>query len=349
MRKYNYELIEKDFLNGMKIPDITKKYNTGYCTIYTILKKLDLKINKRIYTLDENYFEKIDSYEKAYILGLITADGSVSNDGVHISLMDLDAIEYLKKCLNFSGPIKIVNPRKETHSIQYRLDMYSVKLVKDLSKHGVIQNKTHHCIFPNISNKLISSFICGYFDGDGGICLDKNKRCSISFTGNDLIILKIKDILLDNNIINPQINIRKKETPNIISLLFSGYENILNLMKYIYSKVDFKMKRKYDTFSLIYNTNLIRVENYNIKLENIKIRENNKKEIKELKKNNLDNFKNNLVELYLIEKKSIREISDVLNIRRATISKYLKDKNVAFRDKSFYDDKKLENLRNYYK
>lgn len=67
MRKYNYELIEKDFLNGMKISDITNKYNTVYSTIYTILKKLNLKINKRIYTLDENYFEKIDNYEKAYI------------------------------------------------------------------------------------------------------------------------------------------------------------------------------------------------------------------------------------------------------------------------------------------
>jgi hypothetical protein len=45
MRKYNYELIEQDFLNGMKIPDITNKYNTSYSTIYTILKKLDLKIS----------------------------------------------------------------------------------------------------------------------------------------------------------------------------------------------------------------------------------------------------------------------------------------------------------------
>lgn len=282
-------------------------------------------------------------------MGLITADGSISDSGLHISLIDLDAIEYLKKCLNFSGPIKIVNPKKETHSIQYRIDIYSTKMVKDLSKYGVIQNKTHHCFFPKISNKLISSFICGYFDGDGGICLDKNKKCSISFTGNDSIINKIKEILMFNNIINPQITTRNSNVKNIITLSFHGYINVINLMEYIYSKVNFKIKRKYDNFLLIYYTNNIRVENHNIKIENIKIRENNKKEIKKIKKNNLDNFKNNLVELYLIEKKSIREISEVLNIRRATISKYLKDKNVVFRDKSFYDEKRIKNHLNYYK
>lgn len=351
MKKLIKELVKKEFLSGMSIINISNKINVNYICIYNLLKKENLleNLNKRKYSLNEKFFEVIDTHQKAYILGLIVSDGSVSKSGLHISLKDYDVIEYIKNTLNFSGPIKIIKPKKETHSIQYRIDLYSVKIIKDLLKYDIIKNKTHHCSFPNILVDLYNSFICGYFDGDGCICLDKNKRGCVSFTGNNSVINKIKEILLNNSVINPQITIRNKNKENIISLSFHGYENIINLMNFIYSKVEFKMKRKYDNFLQVYNTNIIRVENYNIKMENIKIRENKKKEIKELRNSNLDNLKNNLVKLYLTDNKSIREISEVLNIRRATISKYLKDKNVVFRDKSFYDDKKLENLRNYYK
>ena len=56
-----------------------------------------LNLNKR--SIDINYFEKIDNYDKAYWLGFICADGSINKTNNKMTLVskDLENIEKFKK------------------------------------------------------------------------------------------------------------------------------------------------------------------------------------------------------------------------------------------------------------
>ena len=47
-------------------------------------------MSKRIYTLNENYFEQIDTQEKAYFLGFLWADGCNCNGVIHLVLQEKD-------------------------------------------------------------------------------------------------------------------------------------------------------------------------------------------------------------------------------------------------------------------
>ena len=80
-------------------------------------------------------------------------------------------------------------------NIRYDFSMHNRYISNKLLEHGVVYNKTK-TEFPNIPEELINFFILGYYDGDGGITKYGNyNNHTISFTGNDLIIHKIQEII----------------------------------------------------------------------------------------------------------------------------------------------------------
>jgi DNA-binding transcriptional regulator WhiA len=68
--------------------------------------------------MNENYFSKIDSHEKAYILGFIYADGSVQCKKGHYTLEITqnverkDVLEHIIKALDTNVPLKEYVPGK---------------------------------------------------------------------------------------------------------------------------------------------------------------------------------------------------------------------------------------------
>ena len=54
------------------------------------IKTRSLSDSHKVYYLNENYFEKIDTEEKAYWLGFIYADGYITGDKLGISLAKCD-------------------------------------------------------------------------------------------------------------------------------------------------------------------------------------------------------------------------------------------------------------------
>lgn len=118
------------------------------------------------YDFNENYFNKLKTHEQAYILGFIYADGYNSNSRLELSQKEerIDILEKINKALKSNIPIKSYSPGT------YRLSFNSIKLCSDLTKLGAVKNKSLTLIFPDfIPDKLMSSFILGYFDGDGYI------------------------------------------------------------------------------------------------------------------------------------------------------------------------------------
>jgi hypothetical protein len=133
------------------------------------------------YTLNESFFENIDNEQKAYILGLLYADGYVGNEhfnNVVLQLKDREIIEQIANLLDFTGEIrKSKKGGFENSKEGYVLNFSSEIMANSLRNIGLYPNKSLTLNnIPNISEYLLRHFIRGYFDGDGSIIL--SKHCS---------------------------------------------------------------------------------------------------------------------------------------------------------------------------
>lgn len=210
------------------------------------------KINSRKYTLNHNYFEHIDTHEKAYWLGFIYADGYLTNAkgskkfGMALSVKDKHHLEKLNKCLSSNYPIKTYQQKHGfSNNTQYcRLLITSDKIFDDLVKHGVYENKTNILTKPNISEEFYPSFILGYLDGDGSIFLNKGKYpfYSISFVGTDDILTFIHNYLQSIHIVNKNINLEKRKNGQIVSSIrYGGNILVSNILDVLYQYIDINL------------------------------------------------------------------------------------------------------------
>jgi hypothetical protein len=128
---------------------------------------------------NERYFEEIDTEDKAYFLGLICADGNVTNNTViyryQLSLKlhtkDIHILNTFIKCVEGEMCVWLHNQRE-----MGEVKLSGKKIVNDLTKLGVTPNKSLVLKYPNIQEKFERHFLRGYFDGDGCIRMSSDKR-----------------------------------------------------------------------------------------------------------------------------------------------------------------------------
>ncbi|MEW6221752.1 MAG: LAGLIDADG family homing endonuclease [Candidatus Hadarchaeota archaeon] len=185
--KWSEEEIEtlKKGYSKMGSPYLTTVLNRTQCAINVKAKRLGLKGfsgHCRRYSMDENYFELIDHPRRAYLLGLLMADGYVFGNktasyGVELGLKisDRELVNMLKTELKAEHPIRI-RPRGNTADI--RLIVFSKKLAESLVGWGVKQRKSLRERYPPIldDEELHRFFILGYSDGDGSISIDQQGK-----------------------------------------------------------------------------------------------------------------------------------------------------------------------------
>lgn len=124
---------------------------------------------------NEDFFEKIDSEEKAYWLGFICADGYINKRGNTVGIcLDKSDEDHLKKFLRcLKSDENRLNYRTGRFDENYKItekvttELYSRKMSKDLSNLGITIDKSKTLGKINVSKDLINHFIRGYFDGDG--------------------------------------------------------------------------------------------------------------------------------------------------------------------------------------
>lgn len=143
-----------------------KKYICLQCS--RTLKFSGRKNPNMKYNIDDNFFKKIDSRQKAYLLGWIGSDGHISKSGFKISINqnDLSVLVKLRDIICHEVPIK----RKDT---LVSLSISSSEISKDLCNlfnlkfDNSVYKKSHSIEFPNIPEEFKYDFIRGYFEGDG--------------------------------------------------------------------------------------------------------------------------------------------------------------------------------------
>lgn len=215
------------------------------------------------YIRNENYFDIIDSEDKAYFLGFLYADGNnfigKYDYKITISLMEkdkeiLDTLNrkiYPDKELLYRKSQKIFNKKTNkwiTSKPQYKLQINSKYMCNVLLEHGVMPNKSFKIRFPNfIDEKLYNHFIRGYFDGDGSIGSYlgkhiKTEKFRISIISNHLFLNDLQQIF--NNELNININILNRQC-GISELRCCGNVKVKKIMDWIYKDSTIYLERKY--------------------------------------------------------------------------------------------------------
>lgn len=123
---------------------------------------------------NKSFFETW-SNKMAYVLGFLIADGYVftnprGSNYFGFTSTDKEIIEKIRVILGSNHKIGIRKKKNPKWKTGYVLQIGSKKIVKELRKFGVVQNKSLIIDFPkDIPNKFLRHFIRGYFDGDGGV------------------------------------------------------------------------------------------------------------------------------------------------------------------------------------
>ena len=230
-------------------------------------------------TINTQYFKEINSYNKAYLLGFLAADGAIVQNKntntktltITIHAKDIAILELLKLELNSSLNIKDINYKSK--SLQsYKLDVNHKRfntskkeIINDLESYSLTSNKslTMPNLILNIPKNYRKAFILGYFDGDGCFIDSKvtrkrkylKKDGSISeYIGekyNSYISIKGTKEFLQGIVDELQIqsyNIKQISNQNIYTLIIIKNLDILKFYD-CYNYCDFYLQRKKDKFT----------------------------------------------------------------------------------------------------
>jgi hypothetical protein len=211
-------------------------------------------MRKRKYHLDEGLFNYINSEAKAYWLGFLAADGSLSRYSLALELNNKD-INQIKKFRHF---LKSNHPIKPTRKNCSRLRVNSVILNQSLIELGIHPNKTSNIQAPPIQPKLLRHFYRGVFDGDGWITFRKNKNsngtyCSTGLktwefgfsSGSYVFINEIHKWLCNNLGFHcGSFAARQRKNQRVYQLVFGGNSLFLKIMDILYKNSHYHLTRK---------------------------------------------------------------------------------------------------------
>lgn len=226
--------------------------------ILNILKNRNVEITHKTYKFNEHYFDVIDDENKAYIMGLLYADGcNHYNKGVlSLSLQEEDKhiLDEINLLLGNKKPLFFENLSKKNINFhnQYRIDLFSRYLCDVMNSYGVTPRKSLTLTFPLWLHKdLYRHFIRGYVDGDGCIYWnDKTNQSSVSMVGTEPFLTGISKILCDNGII-----VKMSSNHNIKELKTTSREDTVKLITFLYYNANLKLNRKYKKCEDLFDSN----------------------------------------------------------------------------------------------
>ena len=207
---------KEQYKSGMSLHEIAATCEASAQTILNYLRDENIEIrdyadSSRIYELDESYFEKIDTQEKAYWLGWFFSSGSTLE---HLSSWSIQLTVNSKSKEQLAAFQKVIHTNrpfaKHKGENIYSLRLQSRPLFDQLRALGLENDKVNKQQFPiNLSSEYYSSFILGYIEGKGGF-YERNVHISGTkfFLDRVAIILKeeiglevkVKPVNKENNV-----------------------------------------------------------------------------------------------------------------------------------------------------
>lgn len=246
------------------ISTFAKENGLSVSGLWCGFKRLQLEIIpqsivRQKFPVNNNYFEVIDTEEKAYILGFLYADGC-NHEKYHkleVSLAKQDEdilIKFSKILLNGNINVKEYK-RSKTQENRVGLYVVSQKISDDLKKWGCVPRKTLVLKPPTIPKSLESHFIRGYFDGDGMLTVNQrifNPKQKVPYNNFEFSITSTFELLewIGEHIaeLGASFKINKRHPErnnNNHTLLVFGNHQIKKVCDYLYGNASIYLDRKY--------------------------------------------------------------------------------------------------------
>ncbi len=256
----------QEYLNGEKTTILSDRYKITPCSVLGILKRRDVKIEKRTTRkvfFNVNFFDNVDSEIKAYLLGFLYADGcnhtnkKTRNHRISLEICDKDIeiINLFVEHLQIKDPhlffrkrrIKILNNKKHSIVRSCSLNLSGEIFCKKMSEKGMIQRKSLTLKFSNedqVPNHLIRHFIRGYMDGDGSVTSNRWKNIYLHFISTKRFCKKISENIFKFTNIKP--NYYKRG--NVWVIVLGGNKQVIKVLDWLYSDAKFFLARKRKRF-----------------------------------------------------------------------------------------------------
>lgn len=250
------EITEKYLSGQYSCERLGREYNSCGTSVRNLFKKTGIVVKnnqreiQRRYTLNNNFFDKIDTEEKAYFLGLLYADGYNCEEWgtVQISLQEEDKhiLEKFKEVIKGNMPLIFYEKTSKNKNWKnmYRLTICSKTFTERLKLLGCMQAKSMIVEFPNekqVPSYLLNHFIRGYFDGDGSFnfYISKFGKLDYNFciTSSDKFCLGMSHYINMAVGIDSKVYIKNKKISLVTSdLKISSYSEMLKCLDWMYNE-----------------------------------------------------------------------------------------------------------------
>lgn len=234
------------YRQGESAQSIAKRYGTSYQVIQPVLIRQGVALrspreSRKKRACNEHYFQVIDSEEKAYWLGFITADGCVTrgkNPGespritLHLGEQDYNHLVKLKRALRAT---QIVSKHGQSCSFT----VFSSEMASDLAAHGILPMKTFSTKPAKVPPDLVRHYWRGVFDGDGHI---KPDPLMLILVGDYDIVVDFQQFVLS---CCPEVKATVRKTENIFAFAISKQAST-RILRLLYGDATVYLDRKYD-------------------------------------------------------------------------------------------------------
>lgn len=247
----------------MSAPKISLLYDVKTAQVYYLLKKYGISCRSNTekntsFSVNHDFFECIDSADKAYWLGFLYADGYVTKQhkiGLALSKADASHVEQFRKAVESTHTIHSYFSRGFSRSEYVRLIFSSQKMVKDLERLGCVQQKSLILAFPSdkqVPSTYLKDFVRGYIDGDGSITTGgKHHPIRLKICGTRQFLGGLREYF--NTIIAPdkietELEKRHKDSKNNYSLTVNSSQRVLRILDELYNGATTYLDRKYTLY-----------------------------------------------------------------------------------------------------
>ncbi len=245
---------------GQSMVEIAAVIKTTDKKVLKILKSENITIRPRPtqyksdYSLNHDYFSKIDTDEKAYLLGFMGADGHIDsrNNVIGIGINDIDLLERFMEIFKLKGKGLYDHPSNSKVKV---LRFSSRKMKDDLICLGCTPRKSFTLEFPTesqVPKHLWGSYIRGNFDGDGSISVfEKRSKSKASFCGSTLFCTKLKSVLEEFGIRCSKVYRSKGWKMETARFEVYGIEPMKKLKDLMYGPSTIHLDRKFKRFEML--------------------------------------------------------------------------------------------------
>ena len=259
------ENIVKLYLEGNSTVAIGKMYKFDHHSIAAVLDEYhvdrrDTSHCNRTYSVNDEYFDNIDTQNKAYFLGFLFADGNNCMQKTTISLSlqekDRDILEKLRIDAGSNKPLRFISSERKrnngegyNYKDKYALTVCNKHWCERLSELGCVPNKSLVLKFPDyLSDEMLPHFIRGYFDRDGCIVDAKSGNHNINLTSTKDFCISVQNIVF--NLFGIKSYIYPASNKNGITYVWTlrKKQDIKTFLDWIYKDAELYLERKYNRY-----------------------------------------------------------------------------------------------------